>query len=170
VILSIVILAAVTLQRLGELALANRNTRRLKAQGAVESGAGHYPFIVLLHGAWLAGLWVLAWDRPANLAWLAVFVALQALRVWVIATLGARWTTRIITLPGAPLVRGGPYRFFGHPNYLVVAGEILALPLVFGLIGYGIVFSVLNGAILWVRLRAETQALGRASLPDRAAG
>ena len=131
--LSIVILALVTLQRLGELVLAQRNTRRLLAQGAIEVGANHYPLIVGLHGAWLAGLWVLAWDRPVSLPWLAVFAVLQLLRVWVIATLGRRWTTRIIVLPGAPLVRRGPYRFLSHPNYVVVAAEIAVLPLAFGL-------------------------------------
>lgn len=116
-----VVLALVTAQRLGELVLAEYNTHRLRAQGAVETGADHYVFIVLLHGAWLLGLWAFAWDRPVNLALLAVFVLLQAGRVWVIATLGSRWTTRIITLPGAPLVTRGPYRFVSHPNYVVVA-------------------------------------------------
>ena len=114
--LAVVVLALVTAQRIGELVLAERNTRQLRRQGAVETGAGHYPLIVALHAAWLLGLWVLAWDRPVNLPLLAVFVALQTARVWVIATLGSRWTTRIITLPGAPLVRKGPYRFLSHPN------------------------------------------------------
>jgi methyltransferase len=161
--LSIVILALVTAQRLGELVLARRNTRRLLARGATERGATHYPLIVGLHAAWLAGLWLLAWDRPANLAWLGVFLGLQALRVWVIASLGERWTTRIIILPGAPLVRRGPYRFLSHPNYLVVAGEMLVLPLVFGLPGYGLAFSVLNAAVLWIRIRAENAALAALS-------
>ena len=93
--------------------------------------------------------------------WLGVFVVLQALRVWVIATLGPRWTTRIIVLPGAPLVASGPYRFVPHPNYCVVAAEILVLPLVFGLVWYGLVFSVLNAAVLWIRIRAEAAALRR---------
>ncbi len=164
-ILSIVILALVTAQRLGELALARRNTRRLLAQGATETGAGHYPLIVGLHAAWLAGLWFLAWDRPVNLLWLAAFLVLQALRVWVIASLGGRWTTRIIVLPDAPLVRKGPYRFIPHPNYVVVAGEMLVFPLVFGLPVYGLIFFVLNAAVLWVRIRAENAALGRTSSP-----
>jgi methyltransferase len=159
------ILGLVTLQRLGELILARRNTDRLRAQGAYEVAAGHYPLIVGLHAAWLAGLWYfVVWRRPdmaVSLIWLGVFVVLQALRVWVIATLGRRWTTRIMVLPGAPLVAGGPYRFVSHPNYCVVAAEILVLPLVFGLIGYGLVFSVLNAAILWIRIRAEEAALGR---------
>jgi methyltransferase len=159
------ILGLVTLQRLGELILARRNTDRLRAQGAYEVAAGHYPLIVGLHAAWLAGLWYfVVWRRPdmaVSLIWLGVFVVLQALRVWVIATLGRRWTTRIMVLPGASLVAGGPYRFVSHPNYCVVAAEILVLPLVFGLIGYGLVFSVLNAAILWIRIRAEEAALGR---------
>ena len=164
--LSIVVLALVTAQRIGELFLAEHNTRRLRAQGAVETGTNHYLFIVLLHGAWLLGLWVLAWDRPINLALLAVFVLLQAARVWVIATLGPRWTTRIITLPGAPLVTRGPYRFVSHPNYIVVAMEIVVLPLAFGLVGYAIVFTLLNAAMMWVRIRSEAGALS-AALPAR---
>lgn len=163
-ILAAVILGLVTLQRLGELVLARRNTDRLRAQGAHEVAAGHYPLIVALHGVWLAGLWYLVLAGAADAvswAWLGVFVILQALRVWVIATLGPRWTTRIMVLPGAPLVTSGPYRFVSHPNYCVVAAEILVLPLVFGLVGYGIVFSILNTAILWMRIRAEEAALGR---------
>ena len=158
------ILGLVTLQRLAELVLARRNTTRLLAQGAREAAAGHYPLIVALHAAWLVGLWYLVLARgPVRVdwAWLAVFIVLQALRVWVIATLGPRWTTRIIVLPGAPLVTTGPYRFMSHPNYLVVAGEILALPLCFGLVWYGIVFSLLNAMVLWIRIRAEAAALGQ---------
>ncbi|WP_372707390.1 isoprenylcysteine carboxyl methyltransferase family protein [Brevundimonas sp.] len=161
--LSIVVLALITAQRIGELFLAEHNTRRLRAQGALETGANHYIFIVLLHGAWLLGLWVLAWDRPIALSLLAVFVLLQAARVWVIATLGPRWTTRIITLPGAPLVTKGPYRFVSHPNYVVVALEIAILPLAFGLIGYAIVFTLLNAAMMWVRIRSEAAALSAAT-------
>lgn len=158
------ILGFVTLQRLGELVLARRNTARLLAQGAHEVAPGHYKLIVLLHAAWLVGLWGLVLGRgldTVHLGWLAVFVVLQGLRGWVIATLGPRWTTRIVVLPGAPLVRRGPYRFVSHPNYLVVAGEMIVLPLVFGLAAYGIVFFVLNAAVLWIRIRAENAALGR---------
>ena len=161
--LSIIVLALVTVQRLGELVLARRNTGRLLARGAVEVGAGHYPLIVGLHGAWLAGLWALGWDQPISLPWLALFIALQLLRVWVIATLGERWTTRIVVLPGAPLVRRGPYRLLDHPNYAVVVAEIAVLPLAFGLIGYAILFSLLNAAVLWIRIRAETRALATAN-------
>lgn len=158
------ILGLVTAQRLGELVLARRNTRRLLAQGAHEVGAAHYPLIVALHAVWLLGLWYLAVYRvPAgqsvNLFWLLLFVVLQLARVWVIASLGGRWTTRIIILPGATLVRRGPYRFLSHPNYWVVAGELLVLPLVFGLAWYGLVFTLLNAAVMWIRIRAEAAAL-----------
>lgn len=157
-ILSVVILSLVTAQRIGELVLARINTRRLLARGAVEVGAGHYPFIVALHAAWLIGLWLLAWDRALNLWLLAVFIGLQAARVWVIASLGDRWSTRIIILPGAPLIRRGPYRFMSHPNYVVVAAEILILPLAFGLVWFPLVFSALNAAMMVVRIRAEARA------------
>jgi methyltransferase len=157
--LAVVILVFVTLQRLAELVLARRNTARLLADGAVEAAPGHYPLIVLLHAAWLAGLWYLAWNAPVQLGWLALFILLQALRVWVLATLGPRWTTRIIVQPGAPLVRTGPYRWLSHPNYAVVIGEIMVLPLVFGLVWYGLAFSVLNALVLTVRIRAENRAL-----------
>ena len=156
---AILILSLVTLQRLIELWLSNRNTRRLLAQGAVEHGAGHYPLIVGLHVAWLAALWWWAPGRPVNIPLLLGFVLLQLLRLWVIATLGPRWTTRIIVQPGAPLVRSGPYRFVDHPNYWIVTAEIAVLPLVFGLIGIAAAFTILNLAILWIRIRAENEAL-----------
>lgn len=159
--LRVIILALVTLQRLFELWLSNRNTRRLLARGAHEAAPEHYPFIVAVHVLWLASLWWLARDRPVDGFWLALFVLLQVARVWVIATLGPRWTTRIIILPGAPLVRRGPYRFVNHPNYVVVAGEIAVLPLVFGLWDVALVFSVLNATVLSIRLREEDRALGR---------
>ena len=158
-ILSIAILGLVTAQRLGELVIARRNTRRLLAKGGVEHAAGHYPLIVGLHAAWLLGLWLLAWDRPVSFLWLAVYVVLEGLRAWVLFSLGARWTTRIVTVPGETLVRRGPYRFVSHPNYLVVAGEIAVLPLVFGLPAYAAVLSVLNAAVLWIRIRAENAVL-----------
>jgi len=161
VILTIVILALVTLQRLGELWLSNRNTRRLLAQGAREVGAAHYPLIVAVHAAWLGALWWLAPGRPIEGLWLALYVLLQIARVWVLASLGSRWTTRIIVLPDAPLVKAGPYRFISHPNYAVVVAEIAVLPLVFGLWPIALIFSALNAAVLTVRIREENRALGR---------
>jgi methyltransferase len=161
--LSVLILTFVTAQRVAELALARRNTRRLLARGGVESGARHYPFLVGLHAAWLAGLWLVAWDRPASLAWLGVYVLLQGLRVWTLFSLGGRWTTRIITVPGERPISRGPYRFLSHPNYLVVTAEIAVLPLVFGLPIYALMYSLLNAAALWIRIRAEEAALRAAS-------
>jgi methyltransferase len=158
-IVSIAILGFVTAQRLGELILARRNTARLQAAGGVEHGASHYPLIVALHAVWLLGLWALAWDRPASLPWLSVYAGLQILRAWVLLSLGPRWTTRIIVVPGESLVRRGPYRFVRHPNYLVVAGEVAMLPLVFGLWPYALAFSLLNAAVMVVRLRSESVAL-----------
>jgi len=163
VIFSDLLLALVTLQRLGELFLAAYNTRRLKTRGAFEVAPGHYPLIVAVHAAWLVGLWWLAWDRPPNVPLAILYLGLEAVRVWVLMSLGDRWTTRIIILPGAPLVRRGPYRFIPHPNYAVVCAEIALLPMVFGLWGYALLFTALNAAVLFVRIRAENRAL--ASLP-----
>lgn len=157
--LSIIVLVLVTVQRLAELVIAQRNTRRLLEAGAREASPGHYPFIVALHAAWLIGLWILAYHIQPNLILIGIFLILQALRVWVLLTLGPRWTTRIIVVPDAPLVKKGPFRFVSHPNYCVVVAELLVLPLAFGLVWYGIVFSILNAMILTVRIRAENEAL-----------
>lgn len=153
------IMALVTLQRLAELVIARRNTRALLDRGAVEIGRSHYPVMVAMHASWLIALWATVGGRPVNLPLLGLFVVLQLLRVWVLATLGGRWTTRVIVLSGAPLVSGGPFRFLRHPNYTVVVCEIAVLPLVFGLIGVAVIFSLLNAAMLWVRIRSESRAL-----------
>ena len=157
--LPVIILALVTLQRVGELWLSNRNTRRLLAQGAHEVGSGHYPLIVAVHALWLAVLWWLAPGQAVDGFWLGVFVLIELVRIWVLASLGRRWTTRIIILPEAPLVQRGPYRWVDHPNYLVVIAEIAVLPLVFGLWQVALVFSVLNALVLTVRIREENRAL-----------
>ena len=160
--LTIAILALVTLQRLGELFLSNRNTRRLLARGAHEVAPGPYSLIVAVHALWLAALWWFAPGRPVDGFWLAVFVLLQIARIWVIATLGERWTTRIIVLPEAPLVARGPYRWVNHPNYLVVIGEIAVLPLVWELWKVALLFSAANALALSVRIREENRALRNA--------
>ena len=157
----IVILALVTLERLFELWLAGRNTRRLLARGAREHGRSHYPFIVAVHVLWLAALWWLAPQRAIDGFWLAVFVLLELARIWVLTTLGRRWTTRIIVDPREQLVESGPYRFVNHPNYWVVIGEIAVLPLVFGVWQVSLLFTALNVAVLTVRIREENRALGR---------
>jgi methyltransferase len=159
--LAIAILAFVTAQRLVELVIAQSNTRYLMARGAVEIGRGHYPLLVVLHAAWLAALWWFGWDAQVNLALFAAFMVMQGLRVWVLATLGRRWTTRIIVLPGAPLVASGPFRYLRHPNYCVVVAEIALLPLALGLPWLAVLFSILNAGVLAIRIRAENRALGR---------
>jgi methyltransferase len=147
-------------QRLVELALALRNTRALLARGATEAGRGHYPLFVLLHAAWLAALLLLVpRDAPVSWGWLGLLILLQALRLWIIRSLGSYWTTRVITLPGAPLVRRGPYRFLRHPNYVVVALELAVAPLVFGAWQISLLFSALNLALLAWRIRVEEQTL-----------
>ena len=153
------ILALVTLQRAAELVISSRNTSRLLARGAVEVAPRHYPLIVAVHAAWLMSLWIFGHDQPLKVVALLVYVVLQGLRIWVMWTLGARWTTRIIVLPGEPLVRRGPYRLLPHPNYAVVAGEIALLPLVLGLPWLALIFTALNAAVLAIRIRAENRAL-----------
>lgn len=153
-------IAFLIVQRLGELAVARRNTRRLLARGAVEHGASHYPLIVALHAAWIGAIAVLGWGEPVRPAWLGLFVILQGLRLWILGTLGSRWTTRIIVVD-EPLVRRGPFRFLRHPNYTLVVAEIAVAPMVLGLVWVAVVFSVLNAGVLAIRIRAENDALYR---------
>src|SRR3954452_22543360 len=154
------ILLFVVAQRGAELILVARNTRRLRAAGAVEIDAASYPLFVMLHGGWLAAM-AIAIPADAAPLWplIGVFVLLQLGRVWVIATLGRRWTTRIIVLPHTKPVTSGPYRWCRHPNYLVVAGEIAVLPLAFGAVSIAAIFSLLNAALLTRRILIETAAL-----------
>ena len=160
---AIALLVFVTFQRVAELGLARANTRRLLAGGAYEVAPGHYPLIVLVHTGWLAALWWFAPGRPVVWPLVAIFFALQLARVWVIRTLGPRWTTRIIILPGAPLVTEGPFRYLSHPNYAVVVAELAVLPLAFGLWEIALIFSILNAMVLTIRVRAEGAALQGAS-------
>jgi methyltransferase len=148
-----ILLVLVVAQRAAELLLSSHNTRRLKERGAIEIAARHYPVMVAVHASWLVSLFVLGHDRSLNMFALAVYLALQGFRFWVMRT------TRIIVLPGAPLVSAGPYRYLSHPNYAVVAGEVATLPLVLGLPWIAIVFTVLNAAVLFIRIRAENRAL-----------
>ncbi len=154
------VVAVIALLRLAELLWARRNTRRLLARGAVEIGRGHYPLFILLHGLWLLAITLAVPEtQMADPVLLAIFGVLQVARVWVIVSLGPFWTTRIITLPGAPLVRRGPYRLLRHPNYLLVACEIAILPLAFGAWEIALVFSIANTALLLWRVKIEEQAL-----------
>jgi methyltransferase len=156
---AIIVLGLVTFQRVGELLLARHNTARLLARGATETGARHYPLLVAMHFAWLSSLWIWGHSQPVDPVWLCGFVVLQCLRAWIILSLGMRWTTRIVVLPGAPLVATGPYRFMSHPNYAVVVCEIAVLPLALGLPLIAVVFTALNAWILSIRIRAENRAL-----------
>ena len=135
------------------------------AAGGIEHGRAHYPAMVAMHAAWLIGLWWLGYDRSVDPLLLIVFILLQAGRLWVILTLGARWTTRIVTLPGHALVERGPYRWLKHPNYLIVALEIAVVPLALGLPVFAVFFSVLNAGVLYLRIRAENAALEQAAEP-----
>jgi methyltransferase len=167
-VLNVVLLVAgvglVAVQRLSELFYSRRNERRLRARGAVERGAGHYPVMVAIHSLWLVSTLVEGLLRgPEIPAWwpvpLAAFMLVQPLRYWAIFSLGMNWNTRILVLPGGKLVRSGPYRYFPHPNYVVVAVEVLTFPLIFGAWITAVVFSLLNTAILYVRIRTENRAL-----------
>jgi methyltransferase len=156
-----ILLAYLTVQRLVELWWAKANAARLMASGGIEYGHSHLPLMILFHAAWLAGLWLFAYDRPVEPLFLALFVVLQMARFWVLATLGRRWTIRIIVVPGERLVAQGPYRFWRHPNYAVVTGEIAVVPLALGLPTYALIFSILNAGILAIRITAENAALLR---------
>ena len=150
----------VALQRLAELVWARRNTARLRRLGAIEADAVGYPPFVLLHAAWLVSLALLA---PAAISprWpiLGLFALLQLGRVWVILSLGRSWTTRILTLPDAPLVRTGPFRWLRHPNYLLVIVEFAVLPLAFGAVAIAAIFSALNLMLIIRRVRIEDRVL-----------
>jgi len=163
-----VVVLLVGLERLAELVVSKRNAAWSSRHGGVETGRGHYPAMVLLHTGLLAGCLVEAWLRrpqvPEAWAWtmLVLVVASQALRWWCIATLGKHWNTRVIVVPGAPLVRSGPYRLLPHPNYVAVVVEGLALPLLHLAWITAAVFTLANAVLLQVRLRVENAALASA--------
>lgn len=147
------------LLRLAELGLSARNLKHLKAQGGREHGAGHYPLMVALHAVWLVWIFLLPAERTPNPWLLSLFALLLAGRFWVIASLGRYWTTRVVALPGVPLIRRGPYRWLRHPNYLVVQGEVMVLPAAFGAWEAALGFGLANALILAWRIRVEEKAL-----------
>lgn len=165
---AIAFMAFIILQRLSELVLARRNTHRLLARGGREVGANHYPLMVLLHTAWLVAIAVFGYAQPVSLFWLALYAVLQLFRIWILASLGCRWTTRIILID-EPLVRRGPYRFIPHPNYALVVAEIAVTPMVLGLWPVALVFTILNALMLWLRISVEHKALYGAHSPERPA-
>ena len=159
--MALALLLFVTLQRLAELIHARRNTRRLLAEGAVEIGAAHYPLIVLLHAGWLGSLWL--WFFTGRVEFNATaaigYLLVQLARIWVMASLGRYWTTRILVPREAPLVARGPYRFLKHPNYIVVAAEIALLPLALGAWPIAVTFSMLNAVMIAWRIHVEETSL-----------
>ncbi|MEM9105880.1 MAG: isoprenylcysteine carboxylmethyltransferase family protein [Pseudomonadota bacterium] len=155
---ALLFLLFIIVQRISELFLAKRNTRLLIQKGAVEIGASHYPVMVTLHTGWVVCLVLFGYDQSVIWTWLVLFAVLQIFRVWILATLGERWTTRIIILD-EPLVRSGPFAFVNHPNYILVVLEIFVAPMVLGLFWVAVVFSILNAAMLTVRISVEERAL-----------
>jgi methyltransferase len=162
---AVALLCFLTVQRMAELIWAHHNTERLRAAGGTEHGRAQYPLLIALHATWLGGLWIIGHDRPVDLPMLSAFVVLQCGRLWVLATLGRRWTTRIIVVPGAPLISSGPYRLIRHPNYLIVAGEIAVVPLALGLPIYAAAFALANALLLWKRIQVENAALACVRFP-----
>lgn len=167
--LNLVILSLVTFQRLSELFVSRRNTSRLIARGGYEVGGGHYWLLIGFHTVWMIGLWVYGWNNPVNWTWLFVYLVIQALRGWVVAALGDRWTTRIIVMPGEPLVTTGPYRYLRHPNYYIVLLEVFVLPMVFGMFWYALGFSIVNAAVVYWRIRIEEETFKEAAQPTKEA-
>ena len=163
-VLLVLAVAVISVQRLLELVLARRNEKKARARGAVERGRGHYPLIVGLHSLWLVSTLVEGLVRgpePPSF-WpvaLLLFLLVQPLRYWAIFSLGPFWNTKILIVPGARPVGRGPYRYFSHPNYVVVVVEILTFPLIFGAWATALVFTALNAAVLYVRIREENRAL-----------
>lgn len=161
------LIALVTIERLAELVVANRNRRITLARGGIEAGQGHYPLVVALHVGLLSGALTEVYlaDRPfypwLGYPMLAIVLAAQALRWWCIRTLGPQWNTRVIVVPGLPLVTSGPYRWLRHPNYVAVVAEGVALPLVHTAWLTATLFTALNLPLLWWRIRVEDRALGR---------
>jgi len=155
---TLIFLGFIIVQRVSELFISNHNTKALLEKGAKEYGREHYPVMVLLHLSWIIALVILGFSQEANYFWFGIFLVLQILRVWTLASLGERWTTRIIVLD-EPLILSGPFKYFRHPNYMIVVAEIFVAPMVLGLWQIAILFSCLNAAMLFVRIRTEEKAL-----------
>ena len=155
---ALLFIAFLIVQRLGELVIAKRNTARLMERGAKEYAPEHYPIIVAVHTLWVLAIVALGWDQPILWSWFVIYAVLQLFRVWILTSLGGRWTTRII-IWNEPLVARGPYRFIKHPNYILVIAEIIAAPMVLGLTWVAVVFTVLNAIVLAIRIPAENKAL-----------
>ncbi|CAM3247849.1 isoprenylcysteine carboxyl methyltransferase family protein [Filibacter tadaridae] len=162
--LFILVISIVIVQRLVELIVAKRNEKWMRSQGAYEAGAAHYPLMVLMHVAFFVSLIleVIVFNRPFSPLWgvlLGIFLVAQVMRIWCLTSLGKFWNTKIIILPGADVVRKGPYLWVRHPNYVIVTTELLVLPLLFGAYFTAIIFTLLNVWMLSVRIPTEEKAL-----------
>jgi methyltransferase len=159
---TLVFLAALGVERLAELVISKRNAAKAFARGGVEYGKIHYLFMTVFHGAFLVACWFEAgpFDAARFFGLLPLALGAQALRYWAIHTLGSQWNTRVIVVPGAEPVTGGPYRFMKHPNYLAVCLEMAVVPLMLGAYATAVVFSIGNAVLLFVRIRVEEKALG----------
>lgn len=160
------LISLLALQRVAELIYSHRNAQRLRAQGAIEAGRAHYPVIVGLHAAFyvcliLERVYLVSGWPPQWPVWLGLFVLAQLLRAWVLRTLGPRWTTRILVVPGSVRIRTGPYRYLRHPNYVAIVLEFLSIPMLAGAWRTALVFSILNLLVLRVRIREEEKAMAR---------
>jgi methyltransferase len=165
--LAYALIAFVAAQRLFELWLGRRNAERLRAGGAREVGRNHYPLFFLVHGGWLAALVLFVdLETPLNPYYLGLYGAALVLRAWTMQALGPNWTTRVFTRTGLPLVTRGPYRILRHPNYLVVVLEIAAVPMIVGAWRIALLFSVVNAALIWWRIRVENVALAKFARQD----
>lgn len=154
------------MQRLGELVYSNNNTKRLLAEGGVEIGQSHYPVMIAIHTGWLVTMAVLViaadsvpTDNPIIWPLMGLYGLVQVGRFWVLYSLGRYWSTKVIDIPDAPLIRKGPYRWIKHPNYVVVVLEVALLPMALQLWGTALIFSILNAGILAWRIQVENQAL-----------
>jgi methyltransferase len=159
-------IAFIILQRLTELAIARKNEKWMKSHGALEFGSGHYPAMVMIHSAFILSMFaeVVFFHRELSAYWpvlLVLFVLTQLMRIWALMSLGPYWNTKIIVLPSAKIVKKGPYRFIKHPNYVIVALELIIIPLMFNAYWTAAIFTILNIVILSVRIPAEEKALAQ---------
>ena len=157
---TLLFLGFIIAQRLSELVVAKRNTACLLDKGAYEVGAEHCPIMVGMHSLWIAGLLFLGYDESVAYGWIAIFAVLQMFRTWVLGTLGSRWTTRVIILP-EPLVIAGPFKYLKQLNYILVVAEIIVAPIVLSLTWVALVFTVLNAAMLYVRIGVDEKELSK---------
>ena len=157
---TLLFLGFIIAQRLSELVVVKRNTACLLDKGAYEVGAEHYPIMVGMHSLWIAGLLFLGYDESVAYGWIAIFEVLQMLRTWILGTLGSRWTMRAIILP-EPLVIAGPFKYLNQLNYILVVAEIIVAPMVLSLTWVALVFTVLNAAMLYVRIGVDEKELSK---------